>query len=135
MKTKVESNQLTCPKWNNTINKLVRSRWPPLKKRNKHMLVEWYVARTNQIATLGYVSRTNYITAFAYLELITTFRVCVWHKSDCRIRVYISHSHITAKGCLGPVTAFGNCFLANDLIELGGCTQRIEKNCNFWAQL
>ena len=99
------------------------------------MLVEWYVARTNQIATLGYVSRTNYITAFAYLEPITTFRVCVWHKSDCRIRVYISHIHITAKGYLGPVTAFGNCFLANDLMELGGCTQRIEKNCNFWAQL
>ena len=69
------------------------------------MLVEWYVARTNQIATLGYVSRTNYITAFAYLEPITTFRVCVWHKSDCRIRVYISHSHITAKGYLGPVGA------------------------------
>ena len=91
------------------------------------MLVEWYVARTNQIVTLGYVSRTNYITAFAYLEQITTFRVCVWHKSDCRIRVYISHSHITAKGYLGPVTSFGNCFLANDLMELGGCTQRIEK--------
>ena len=59
------------------------------------MLVEWYVARTNQIATLGYVSRTNYITAFAYLEPITTFRVCVWHKSDCRI--YLAQSYYSKR--------------------------------------
>ena len=35
-----------------------------LKKTTLCQLVEWYVARTNQIAALGYVSRTNYITAF-----------------------------------------------------------------------
>ena len=57
------------------------------------MLVEWYVAQTNQIATLGYVSRTNYITAFPYLEPITTFRVCVWHKSDA-VLGYISRTVI-----------------------------------------
>lgn len=37
------------------------------------MLVEWYVARTNQIATLGYVSRTSYVIAFGYL---TVFHYC-----------------------------------------------------------
>ena len=132
MKTKVESNQLTCPKWNNTINNqsgrdgrlskketntcqqsgmlLAPIRLPhqgmylaPITSQHLHIL--------NQSQRLGYVSGTN------------------------QIAVYISHSHITAKGYLGPVTAFGNCFLANGLMELGGCTQRIEKNCTFWAQL
>lgn len=30
---------------------------------------------------------------------------------------------ITAFGYLAPITAFGNCFLANDVMESGGCAQ------------
>ena len=48
-----------------------------LKKTTLCQLVEWYVARTNQIAALGYVSRTNYITAFGYLAPITAFGCCI----------------------------------------------------------
>ena len=48
-----------------------------LKKTTLCQLVEWYVARTNQIAALGYVSRTNYITAFGYLAPMTAFGCCI----------------------------------------------------------
>ena len=60
-----------------------------------------WVSRTNQIATLGYITRTNRITAFGYLAPITAF------------------------GYLAPITAFGNCFLPTDIMELGGCAQRM----------
>ena len=30
--------------------------------------IEWYVARTNQIAAFGYVSRSNQISAFGYVS-------------------------------------------------------------------
>ena len=35
-------------------------------------------------------------------------------------------NHITAFGYLAQITVFGNCFLANDVMELGGCAQRVK---------
>ena len=86
--------------------------------------VEWYVACTNQIAAFGYVSRTNQIAASGY----------VFRTNQTAALGYVSRtSHITAFGYLAPITALRVCishqsyhnFLANDVKESGGCTQRM----------
>ena len=58
--------------------------------------IEWYVSRTNQTATLGYVSRTNQVAALGYVPRT---------------------NHIPAFGYLAPITAFGYCFLVNDVMD------------------
>ena len=52
---------------------------------------------------LGYVSRTNQIAALEYVSRT---------------------NHITAFGYHAPITAFGYCFLVNDVMGLGGCAQK-----------
>ena len=74
------------------------------------MRIEQYVARINQIAAEGNVFRTNQIAALVYVS-----------------RTY----HITAFGYLVPITAFGYFFLAHDVMESGGCAQRIALTRNF----
>ena len=39
-----------------------------IKKRTLCQRIEWYVARTNQIAALGYVFRTNQIVALGFVS-------------------------------------------------------------------
>ena len=62
--------------------------------------------------------------------------VCCSHQSDRRIWVsrtnriatlgYVTRTNrITAFGYLAPITAFGNCFLPTEIMELGGCAQRM----------
>ena len=76
-------------------------------------------------------------------------RVCIPHRSDCRIRVCITHtafgyfapitafkvlsrtSHITAFGYLALIAAFDYCFHVNDVMESGGCAQRVTLTINF----
>ena len=58
------------------------------------MLACRVIYRTNQIAAFGYVSRTNQIARLGFLSRI---------------------NHITAFGCLALITAFGYCFLVNDV--------------------
>ena len=55
-----------------------------------------YVSRTNQIAALGYVSRTNQIAALGYVSRT---------------------NHIIAFEYPAPITAFGYCFLVNDVMD------------------
>ena len=96
-----------------------------------------YVSHTNQIAALGYVSRaqhldilhqsqrlgyvswTNHITAFGYLAPITAFKVLS------------RTSHITAFGYFVLIAAFDYCFHVNDVMESGGCAQRVALTINF----
>ena len=96
-----------------------------------------YVSHTNQIAALGYVSRaqhldilhqsrrlgyvswTNHITAFGYLAPITAFKVLS------------RTSHITAFGYFVLIAAFDYCFHVNDVMESGGCAQRVTLTINF----
>ena len=54
-----------------------------------------YLSRTNQIAALGYVSRTNQIAALGYVSRT---------------------NHIIAFEYPAPITAFGYCFLLNDVM-------------------
>ena len=56
------------------------------------------------MAALGYVSHTNRIAALGNVS---------------------GTNHITVFGYLSPITVFGYCFLGNDVIESGGCAQRI----------
>ena len=56
------------------------------------------------IAAYGYVCRTNQIAVLGYVS---------------------PTNHTTAFGYLAPITALGNCFLANDIMELGGGAQRV----------
>ena len=45
---------------------------------------------------------------------------------------YVSHTnHITAFGYIAPITAFGYCFLVNDVMELGGRAQSMTFTINF----
>ena len=53
---------------------------------------------TNQFAAVGYVSRTDQIVALGYVSRT---------------------NRIAAFGYLTPITAFGYCFLANDIIDEG----------------
>ena len=53
---------------------------------------------TNQVAAVGYVSRTDQIVALGYVSRT---------------------NRIAAFGYLTPITAFGYCFLANDIIDEG----------------
>ena len=55
-----------------------------------------YLSRTNQIAALGYVSRTNQIAALGYVSRT---------------------NHIIAFEYPAPITAFGYCFLVNDVMD------------------
>ena len=53
---------------------------------------------TNQVAAVGYVSRTDQIVALGYVSRT---------------------NRIAAFGYLTPITAFGYCFLASDIIDEG----------------
>ena len=57
--------------------------------------------------------------------------VCISHQSDFRIRVLSRTNHITAFGYIAPITAFGYCFLVNDVMELGGRAQSMTLTINF----
>ena len=57
--------------------------------------------------------------------------VCMSHQSDFRIRVLSRTNHITAFGYIAPITAFGYCFLVNDVMELGGRAQSMTLTINF----
>ena len=72
--------------------------------------MKFYVASTNQIPALGYVPQAD-----------CPIRVYISYQSDYHLRVCISHNHITAFGYLVQIIAF----LATDVIELGGCAQRM----------
>ena len=62
------------------------------------------------VTLLRYVIRTNQIAALGY----------------------VSHTnHITAFGYIAPITAFGYCFLVNDVMELGGRAQSMTFTINF----
>ena len=62
------------------------------------------------VTLLRYVIRTNQIAALGY----------------------VSHTnHITAFGYIAPITAFGYCFLVNDVMELGGRAQSMTLTINF----
>ena len=48
---------------------------------------------------------------------------------------YVSRTnHITAFGYHAPITAFGYCFLVNDVMETEGCAQRMALQ-EIWAHL
>ena len=68
------------------------------------------MAHTNQIAALGHVSRINQIAALGY----------VFRTND-----------ITAFGYHAPITLFGFCFPVNDVMESGGCAQRMTLTRSF----
>ena len=61
-------------------------------------------------------------------------RVCMLHLSDCRIRVCISHQshHSIWISCTNHNVWV--LFLVNDVMESGGCVQRITST-KFWAHL
>ena len=45
---------------------------------------------------------------------------------------YVSHTdQISAFGYIAPITAFGYCFLVNDVMELGGRAQSMTFTINF----
>ena len=59
-------------------------------------------------------------------------RLCISHRSDRHIRLCISHqSDCRIRVCLAPITAFGYCFLINDVMESGGRAQRMKLNRTF----
>ena len=68
---------------------------------------------TNQFAAVGYVSRTDQIVALGYVS-----------RTD----------RIAAFGYLTPITAFGYCFLANDIID-EGAVHKEWRNQKLWAHL
>ena len=91
------------------------------KKITVCYLVE-YVASTNQITALGYVSHTNQIAALGYISL--TDQISSFGYVSCT-------NHITAFGYRAPITVLGYCFLVNDVMESGGCAQRVALTTNF----
>ena len=60
-------------------------------------------------------------------------RVCISHQSVCRIRVCISHKsyHCIWISCTNHFGAFGYYILINDVMESGGCAQRMTLTGNF----
>ena len=70
------------------------------------------LSHTNQIAALGYISLTDQISSFGYVS-------CT--------------NHITAFGYRAPITVLGYCFLVNDVMESGGCAQRVANDHKFCA--
>ena len=69
------------------------------------------LSRTNQIATLGYVPRINQIAALGYVSRT---------------------NHIIAFEYNAPITAFGYCFLVNNVMEHGAVhAQRMTLTRNF----
>ena len=102
--------------------------------------VEWYVARTDQIAAFRYVSRTNQISELGYVShtdqiaalgyVSRTQHLDILHQSQ-RLGYVSWTNHITAFGYLAPITAFDYCFHVNDVMESGGCAQRVTLTINF----
>ena len=101
-----------------------------------------------QLITIAWLSVLSYFVIFftkkkLFVSVCYFIKVCYSHQSDRRIGVCISHqsdfrirvlsrtNHITAFGYIAPITAFGYCFLVNDVKELGGRAQSMTLTINF----